>query len=120
MLETEKENASNRAAILVTHVWPMLKETVKGDSQMAEMCGVAPEDWFKLDITSRSREYARAKKDGRLAPVVAQSSLAVPSDSTAMRGEFKGLVQRSRLGLANGFQSRRLSKLEMRKHDRTE
>jgi hypothetical protein len=69
LLATEEGNASNRASILVTCVWPMLNKTVKGDSRMAEMCGFTPEDWLKLDLTSQSREYARAKKDGRLADI---------------------------------------------------
>jgi len=87
-LETEKGNASNRAAILVTLVWPMLKETVEGNCRMAEKCGFTPEDWLKLDLTSQSREYAKAKKLGRLdEPAQKQPTVSIQHHN-ALRIEY--------------------------------
>jgi hypothetical protein len=62
LLGNEQENASARASILVTVVWPMLQNTIAGDSRIAEKCGCTVEEWLKLDLTSKSREYSRMKK----------------------------------------------------------
>ncbi|MFY9560301.1 MAG: hypothetical protein WAQ52_08725 [Terriglobales bacterium] len=65
-LKHEAGNVSNRASMLVTIVWPMLRQTVTGAQKIGEKFGYTPEAWSKLDLTEQSRAYALAKKEGRL------------------------------------------------------
>jgi hypothetical protein len=74
VLLDNKDGDLIQLTILLSIVWPTLVSLIEGSAALAQKLGFTPEDFGKLDLPSKSREFARAKKDGRLAPVIAQSS----------------------------------------------